>query len=181
MKKILRSFVILLMMLLTITGCHKSDDQSHNTSTTRNDTNTNNTSSNTLSQDDVLQNVMKQVSGLEKGNIYIEQEYDDGKSIYEGTAIYDQIEYEFEIEANTGNILEWTSQNTLVNQNSNVDQAINKVIEKIPGIEKENIWLKMEHDDGQTFYEGKAIYNQIEYDFEIEENTGNIVEWEIKN
>lgn len=66
MKKILRSFVILLMMLLTITGCHKSDDQSHNTSTTKNDTNTNNTSSNTLSQDNVLQIVMKQVSGLKK-------------------------------------------------------------------------------------------------------------------
>ena len=78
MKKKIRSFAILFMMLLTITGCHKSYDRSNHSSNLNGDTNNHNTSSSTLSQDDVLQTVMEQVSGLEKGNIYVEKEIDDG-------------------------------------------------------------------------------------------------------
>lgn len=37
----------------------------------------------------------------------LEQEYDNGKVIYEGEMKKDQIEYEFEIDAKTGEILEW--------------------------------------------------------------------------
>lgn len=37
----------------------------------------------------------------------IELDYDDGYYKYEGDIIYDQKEYEFEIDANTGEFLEW--------------------------------------------------------------------------
>lgn len=37
----------------------------------------------------------------------IELDYDDGCYKYEGDIIYDQKEYEFEIDANTGDFLEW--------------------------------------------------------------------------
>ena len=137
--KVIRSFVILFMMLLTITGCHKSYDQSHNSSNT--------TTADTLSQDEVLQIVMKQVSGLEKGNIYVEKEIDDGNLEYEGTAIYNQIEYEFEIDGNTGKLFKWNSQESALNNENHqisVDQVFDTVINKIPGIEKGNIFLQSE-------------------------------------
>lgn len=35
---------------------------------------------------------------------------DDGKYIYEGDIIYQQKEYEFEIDANTGNFLKWSEE-----------------------------------------------------------------------
>ena len=40
-----------------------------------------------------------------------EKELDDGHWIYEGEIVYKGIEYEFEIEACNGNILEWTMDN----------------------------------------------------------------------
>lgn len=183
MKKIIRSFAILFMMLLTITGCHKSYDRSHYSSNLNDNTNTHNTSRNTLSQDDVFQIVMKQVSGLEKGNIYVEQEIDDGNLEYEGTAIYNQIEYEFEVDGNTGKLFKWNSQESSLNNENHqisVDQVYDTVINKIPGIEKGNIFLQSEYDDGQVVYEGKAINDNIEYEFEINADTGHILEWNIK-
>lgn len=193
MKKIIRSFAILFMMLLTITGCHKSYDRSHYSSNSNDDTNyssnlnddtnSHNTSSSTLSQDDVLKTVMEQVSGLEKGNIYVEKEIDDGILKYEGTAIYNQIEYEFEVDGNTGKLFKWSSQESSLNNGNHqvsIDQIFDTVINKIPGIEKGNIFLQSEYDDGQAIYEGKAIYDNIEYEFEINANTGNILEWNIK-
>lgn len=168
MRKVIRSCAILFMMLLTITGCHKSYDPAHNQN------------KNTLSQNEVYRIVIKQVSGLKKGNIYIEQEIDDGNLVYEGTAIYNQIEYEFEVDGNTGKLFKWNSQESSLNNENHqisVDQVFDTVMNKIPGIEKGNIFLQSEYDDGQVVYEGKAIYDNIEYEFEINADTGNILEW----
>ena len=37
--------------------------------------------------------------------------------------------------------------------------------------------MKLDYDDGYYRYEGDIIYQQREYDFEIDANTGNILEW----
>lgn len=50
---------------------------------------------------------LAEVEGADESNIMIQQERDDGKDIYEGTIIYNGVEYEFEIEAATGNIMSW--------------------------------------------------------------------------
>ena len=38
--------------------------------------------------------------------------------------------------------------------------------------------IKLDYDDGYYKYEGDVIYNQVEYDFEMDANTGNFLEWE---
>ena len=38
------------------------------------------------------------------------QDYDDGRLIYEGKIIYNNREYEFEIDAATGAVLDWESE-----------------------------------------------------------------------
>ena len=43
-------------------------------------------------------------------NIRIEQEYDDGVYKYEGELSYEGMEYDFEIDANSGTFLEWTEE-----------------------------------------------------------------------
>ncbi|HJC74502.1 MAG TPA: PepSY domain-containing protein [Candidatus Mediterraneibacter faecavium] len=50
---------------------------------------------------------LKRVPGATSRNISIELDYDDGWYIYEGDIVYDGMEYEFEIDADTGNILKW--------------------------------------------------------------------------
>ena len=40
----------------------------------------------------------------------MELEIDDGQYIYEGDIVYQQTEYEFEIDANTGDFLKWSEE-----------------------------------------------------------------------
>ena len=46
----------------------------------------------------------------EKKMIQMELELDDGYYVYEGDIIYQQKEYEFEIDANTGDFLKWSEE-----------------------------------------------------------------------
>lgn len=51
------------------------------------------------------------VQGATEQDMRIELEFDDGKYVYEGDIIYQNKEYEFEIDANTGNFLKWSEEN----------------------------------------------------------------------
>ena len=48
--------------------------------------------------------------GIDAGNIYIHPDYDDGISLYEGEAYYAEVKYEFEINAENGNIISWEAE-----------------------------------------------------------------------
>ncbi len=61
-----------------------------------------------LSEEDVMEILLKRVPGATVDDIasfYLDME--DGRWEYEGKLVYDGIEYEFVIDAKTGNILEW--------------------------------------------------------------------------
>ena len=51
---------------------------------------------------------LSRVSGATASNIRIHLDHDDGRQIYEGEIYYNWIEYEFEIDASTGNFIEWS-------------------------------------------------------------------------
>ena len=51
-----------------------------------------------------------QVSGATEKELRIKADYDDGRLIYEGDILHDNVEYEFEISAETGKILSWESE-----------------------------------------------------------------------
>lgn len=53
---------------------------------------------------------LERVQGASENDIRIQSDYDDGKYKYEGDIIYDGKEYEFEIDASTGTILEWSEE-----------------------------------------------------------------------
>lgn len=50
---------------------------------------------------------LEKVPGAAKENMRIHLDHDDGRAVYEGSIIYDGVEYEFEIDAGSGSILEW--------------------------------------------------------------------------
>ena len=56
------------------------------------------------------QTVMDKIPGIDAGNIYIHPDYDDGISLYEGEAYYAEVKYEFEINAENGNIISWEAE-----------------------------------------------------------------------
>ena len=52
--------------------------------------------------------VAERIPGINVNSIYIKEDYDDGRYLYEGEAFFEQTEYEFEIEPFSGNFLEWS-------------------------------------------------------------------------
>ena len=50
---------------------------------------------------------LNRVPGATEEHIHLELDVDDGYAIYEGEIYYQQTEYEFEIDARTGALLEW--------------------------------------------------------------------------
>ena len=53
---------------------------------------------------------LERVSGATQNDLRMNLDFDDGYETYEGDIIYNQIEYEFEIDAATGKFLEWSEE-----------------------------------------------------------------------
>lgn len=92
----------------------QSNSQNTQNNTTQGNTTRGNASVNNanvaVTQEQATQTALSRVSGATEQNIRIHLDYDDGFYKYEGDIIYNGTEYEFEIDANSGNILEWSEE-----------------------------------------------------------------------
>lgn len=61
-----------------------------------------------ITQEEAIDIVLKKVPGATKEQVNIKSDTDDGKKTYEGKIYYNQKEYEFELNAEDGTILEWS-------------------------------------------------------------------------
>lgn len=57
------------------------------------------------------------------------------------------------------------------------DEAVQIALERVPGAMAQDVRIELDRDDGRYKYEGEIIYNNTEYDFEIDANSGTILEW----
>ena len=57
------------------------------------------------------------------------------------------------------------------------EEAIDIALAKVSGATENDIRIELDHDDGRYKYEGDIIYERVEYDFEIDANSGDILEW----
>lgn len=64
-------------------------------------------SSKKISKEKAAQIALERVKGAKESDVSIHSEWDDGKEIYEGSIFYQGKEYDFEIDAVSGEILEW--------------------------------------------------------------------------
>ena len=57
------------------------------------------------------------------------------------------------------------------------EQASKLALDRVPGATEQDLKIKLDYDDGYYKYEGDIIYDQKEYEFEIDANTGDFLEW----
>ena len=60
-----------------------------------------------ISMEEAKSIALARVQGASEQNMSIKLDYDDGWYVYEGEIMYDGMEYEFDIDANSGTILKW--------------------------------------------------------------------------
>ena len=63
-----------------------------------------------ISVDKARSIALAKVPGASANDIRIHLDRDDGRQIYDGEIYYNRMEYEFEIDASTGTIIEWSAE-----------------------------------------------------------------------
>ena len=133
----------------------------------------------------------------------VTQEFDDGFWTYNVEFFDGTKEYDYEIDATNGTVLSvdqdmeasyapTTAQQqvaTPIQQQTpsspavaiSQEAATQTALEKVPGATADHIRIMLEMDDGRVYYDGTIIYNNMEYNFDIDANTGAIIEWEAES
>ena len=122
-----------------------------------------------------------------------EQDYENGKLVYEVEFVTNDggkvVEYDYEIDAATGSVVsyDYDAENYVSAKGAttvSVDEATAKqtVLNKVPGATAANIYeWKLDFDDGRWEYDGKIVYNLMEYDFTVDESSGAVTEWGVES
>lgn len=120
-------------------------------------------------------------------------DYDDGIASYE-VEFYtaDFAEYDYEIDAYTGAVLSYdydaesrqgagkaASAQGAVGLEQAKEIALNQAGLKSSQISRFN--ARQDYDDGRLVYEGKFFSGDMEYEFEIDANTGRILDWDVES
>ena len=176
-----------------------------------------------MGRDAALETALKDagVSESDATRLKVSEDREDGKKIYEIRFDVAEKEYDYEIQASDGKILQadvetkqsaqnqttsdgagagtgddaqgqgnnsasgGSSNGTTVNSGGvnqpavgiSREQAAAIALERVPGATENDLKIELDYDDGQYRYEGDIIYQQREYEFEIDANTGTILEW----
>lgn len=134
-----------------------------------------------------------QVQGAtDDGSASVIKEFDDGRMTYDIQIVHDNTIYEFSILARNGDIVNTDMESinqggSAVNGQSNtsqtapssdigVDKAKEIALAQVSGASASDITkANAEMDDGRYMYEVEIVYDQMDYDFEIDAATGEII------
>ena len=115
--------------------------------------------------------------------LHAKLDYDDGRRTYEVEFYSGSKEYDYEIDAATGEILSYdfdAERYTAADSSGSYigEARAKQIVEQRAGTTGTYREFKLERDDGRMVYEGELRSGQTEYDFTIDASTGTILEWE---
>mgnify|MGYP005798611173 FL=1 len=205
MKRLTIAAIIAVMAAGVFTGCgsagsqttpvenqsfqsgQESGAQSNAQNDTQNTAQNNNGGNQDIGEDAALQAALDAagVSESDISRLQVSKDRDDGRLTYDVRFDVGQKEYDYEILASDGQILgSDVEQNNGGGQNTDNsgaavsrEDAIATALAKVPGATENDIRIELERDDGRMTYEGNIIYEQMEYEFEIDADTGEILSW----
>lgn len=123
-------------------------------------------------------------------NLEIEYDYENGNMIYDVEFDCNNIEYDYEVDAVSGKILESEIENKNKDSNNNNNSSntyLSKDKIKEIAIKKANVSKYYDYDIEFKFKGGTPIYevefetDSAEYDIKINAKNGNIIKYEVKN
>lgn len=130
-------------------------------------------------------------SASEVNFVKAHKDVDDGRSIYEIEFVVQSEnsyqEYDYEIDASTGAIIssDFDAESYAPPKQQSTTKTEAEVrsiaLAKVPGAKASDCSLWLDSDDGHLIYEGKIIYNQMEYEFDIDAYSGTILEWDAES
>lgn len=116
-------------------------------------------------------------------------DYEDGRQVYDVEFYANSTEYDYEIDAQTGEVVSYSqdvkaaaSTSTSTSTTLTQDEAQAIALAQVSGADASHVTkCKLDRDDGRTVYEVEIRYNAMEYDFEIDAYTGTILETDVES
>ena len=137
---------------------------------------------------------LKKVPGASNSHVKkIHLDRENGRMVYEGEIYYNGQEYEFDIDAVTGDIVKWkvdgvSNNSGYVNNNVNNSQTITMekaksiALAQVPGANQSHFGkIDLDYDHGRAVYEIEIFYNNSKYEFDIDASTGEIIGTQVKH
>ena len=137
---------------------------------------------------------LKKVPGASNSHVKkINLDRENGRMVYEGEIYYNGQEYEFDIDAVTGDIVKWkvdeiSNNSGYINNNVNNSQTITMekaksiALAQVPGANQSHFGkIDLDYDHGRAVYEIEIFYNNSKYEFDIDASTGEIIGTELKH
>ena len=189
MKKYIAAAAVSMMVLGALTGCGNGGNSGSGAGSAD------------IGRDAALEAALNDagVSEADTTRLKVSEDMDDGRKVYEIGFDVAEKEYDYEIQASDGAILSsdvetnegyTAAQNSTQSQQNadnagtgtsdaavSLEEATRIALDKVPGATEQDIRINLDYDDGRQKYEGDIIYEQMEYDFEIDANTGEVIEW----
>ena len=116
--------------------------------------------------------------------LHAKLDYDDGRRIYEVEFYSGSKEYDYEIDAASGQILsfDYDAEHytpSAASGNYIGEAKAKQIVEQRAGTTGTYREFKLERDDGRMVYEGELRSGWTEYEFTIDALTGTVLEWEV--
>ena len=116
-------------------------------------------------------------------NIKVERDGDHGIAIYDIEFETDYGDYDFELSVQDGRIVgadyevgeEWLD--VLGGNAVDLEEAKAILQEKVPRVPSDEIQIWEENEDGRSRYEGQFYFDGMDYEFELDPQTGIIFDW----
>ena len=160
----------------------------------RNKYNRNISSNNYIGVNKAINIALKKVPGASSSHMKkINLDRENGRMVYEGEIYYNGQEYEFDIDAVTGDIVKWkvdeiSNNSGYIKNNVNNSQTITMekaksiALAQVPGANQSHFGkIELDHDHGRAVYEIEIFYNNSKYEFDIDASTGEIIGTEVKH
>lgn len=157
-------------------------------------------------EEDTAVSIALEHAGVTEASFHrVELDYEDGREVYEIEFFSGNTEYDYTVARDTGEILSYDQdiegwglgqgngqgngngrQNGRGNSTSStaagpitLEEAVQLVLDRVPGASSEDVRIQLEEEDGRQVYEGEVICNRAEHEFEIDAATGDFIQWSV--
>ena len=145
-----------------------------------------------ISVDEAKRIALEKVAGASESDIVkVVKDIDDGREEYDVEIVYDGFEYDIELSAEDGRLLdiskekadaeepvvvETASPSSDNSSDADLAKAKKTALSQVSGAsESDIVKAHKDYDDGRQEYEVEIRYNGYEYEYEIDAETGNII------
>lgn len=194
MTKKIATLALTSLSVLTLAACSSqlvknisglSTPSSSQATTASSSSATNQTATASISQDDAKQAALAQVgvSEEEVSNLTVKQETENGRPVFEVGFDHEGQEYNYTIDAQTGNVLEQDREMADATVATDLTEEDAKEIvfndfSGVYGVGEEsvtNLTVKQDNEDGRVFYEIEFQYDGYDFIYDVDTTSGEIV------